>query len=481
MDRTDPPVATPDRPDSPPAADGPPLATAYAREQEQDSPVSEMLRRLPSVVARGLLYLIVGFVLTVLVWASINTMDIIVEVPATVVPGGKLRVVEPPEDAVVREILVRVGDRVEAGQPMVIVESQHVSSLLADLQQRKAELAMAVREVEEFTPLKVADLEDQLTAENEVFALRGQLHDETMHKLAGATERKAFERDMAQSRLKLLDRIVRVETQLEEKGLVAERKLLESTQTQEELQALVATLDSEWQETDTDKAIEVRRFAVDRREHERRVTELRSRIADLRRTAEHDRTEAQIWYDKAYALASLTLDGIDADLVERAAQGGAPATDLRTLAAPVDGIVAAVLVNTPGELAARGETVVELIPAGVALELEIRIDHRDVGTVKVGQDVRYKFDAFPFARHGVLRGHIERVSPAALPAEVAGGQSYYRAYGDLDQDYFRVEGDRVPLLPGMTATAEIKTEERRVLAVMFEPLRELTSPATAGR
>ncbi len=338
-----------------------------------------MLRRLPSVVARGLLYLIVGFVLTVLVWASINTMDIIVEVPATVVPGGKLRVVEPPEDAVVREILVRVGDRVKAGQPMVIVESQNVSSLLADLRQRKAELAMAVREVEEFTPMKVADLEDQLTAENEVFALRGQLHDETMHKLAGATERKAFERDMAQSRLKLLDRIVRVETQLEEKGLVAERKLLESTQTQEELQALVATLDSEWQETDTDKAIEVRRFAVDRREHERRVTELRSKIADLRRTAEHDLTEAQIWYDKAYALASLTIDGTDAGLVERAAQGGAPATDLRTLAAPVDGIVASVLVNTPGELAARGETVVELIPAGVALELEIRIDHRDIG------------------------------------------------------------------------------------------------------
>jgi len=143
--------------------------------------------------------------------------------------------------------------------------------------------------------------------------------------------------------------------------------------------------------------------------------------------------------------------------------------------------VAAVLVNTPGELAARGETVVELIPAGVALELEIQIPHRDVGKVRVGQEVRYKFDAFPFGRHGVLRGTIERVSPAARPAEVAGEQSYYRAYGDLDQDYFRVEGGRVPLLPGMTALAEIKTEERRVLAVMFEPLRELTSPASAER
>jgi HlyD family type I secretion membrane fusion protein len=362
---------------------------------------------------------------------------------------------------------------------MVIVESQNVSSLLTELQQRRAELALARREVEEFTPTKVHDLEDQLAAENEVFALRAQLHQETMRKVAGSTDRKAFELDMAESRLKLSDRIVRVETELEEKGLVAERKLMESRQSQEELTALVATLDSEWQETATDKAIELRQFAMDRREHERRVSELQARIAELRQDADKELLAAQIWYDRAYALASLTIDGSDAEIVERAARGEAPATDHRTLAAPVDGVVASVLINTLGELAARGETVIELIPEGVALEAELKIPNRDVGKVRVGQQVRFKFDAFPFAQHGVLIGKIRSVSPSARPGDSADEEPYYRAQAELGQHHFRVDGEAIPLLPGMTAGAEIKTEERRVLAVMFEPLRELTTPTPA--
>ena len=435
-----------------------------------------MLRQLPSVVSRGLLYLIVAFVATAFVWAAVNKIDIIVEVPATVVPRGKLRVIEPSDHVVIREILVRVGDRVSVGQPLLIVESPQVSNLLTELQQRRSELTLAVREVEEFTPMKIDDFENQLAAERDVFALRRQLHDETLLKLAGSAERKAYELQMAQSRLKLADRTVRVETILHEKGRVAERKLLESKQLQEELQAVVATLESELLETDTDEAIEIRQFAVEQREHQRRVIELQSQIAELRQAADKRLTEARIWYDKAHALASLNINGADASLVQRAARGEVPATNLRTLAAPVAGVVASVQVNTPGETAARGETLVELIPDGVSLEAELKIPNRNVGKAKVGQKVRFKFDAFPFAQHGVLTGRIRSISPSALPGEAGTQQPYYRAQADLGQDYFRVNGETVPLLPGMTATAEITTDNRRVLAVIFEPLRELTEP-----
>jgi multidrug efflux pump subunit AcrA (membrane-fusion protein) len=123
--------------------------------------------------------------------------------------------------------------------------------------------------------------------------------------------------------------------------------------------------------------------------------------------------------------------------------------------------------------------VIELIPEGVALEAELKIPNRDVGKVRVGQQVRFKFDAFPFAQHGVLIGKIRSVSPSARPGDSADEEPYYRAQAELGQHHFRVDGEAIPLLPGMTAGAEIKTEERRVLAVMFEPLRELTTPTPA--
>ena len=92
--------------------------------------------------------------------------------------------------------------------------------------------------------------------------------------------------------------------------------------------------------------------------------------------------------------------------------------------------------------------------------------------MKEDLDVKFKFDAFPFAEYGVITGKLTKIAPAA--EETAAMQpSFYRAYASMDQDYFRVKGERVALLSGMTATAEIVTESKTVLSLLMQPFQEL--------
>jgi len=44
-----------------------------------------------------------------------------------------------------------------------------------------------------------------------------------------------------------------------------------------------------------------------------------------------------------------------------------------------------------------------------------------------------------------------------------------------------IEGARVPLAPGMTATVEIKTDSRRVIDYLLSPLAKIASEAARER
>jgi hemolysin D len=75
-----------------------------------------------------------------LVWAVIGEVDIVAASPGTVVPSGRVKVIQPPEQRVVRHILVREGQRVVAGQPLLEFED---ADLRADRDRIAGELVAA--------------------------------------------------------------------------------------------------------------------------------------------------------------------------------------------------------------------------------------------------------------------------------------------------------------------------------------------------
>jgi hemolysin D len=122
----------------------------------------------------------------------------------------------------------------------------------------------------------------------------------------------------------------------------------------------------------------------------------------------------------------------------------------------------------------------ELVAAKVELSrLDALIPNRDVGYVHVGQEVSVKLETFIFTRYGLITGKVRVLSGDAVDDPKQG--PVYPARIALDRTSLMVEGRETPVTPGMAATVEIKTGERRLIDYVLTPLLKTTQEAMRER
>jgi hemolysin D len=174
------------------------------------------------------------------------------------------------------------------------------------------------------------------------------------------------------------------------------------------------------------------------------------------------------------------------------------------LYAPIDGVVQQTAVTTVGQVVTTGQQLVVITPDQAKLQVEALVANLDIGFVKLGQPAVIKIDAFPFTRFGALHGEVVKIAPAAVseqdakralanataPANAAAtpaaapGQPesfVFPVTVALDETTMNIEGAKIPLTPGMTATVEIKTDSRRVIDYLLSPLAKVTAEAARER
>ncbi|MGS0754790.1 hypothetical protein ACVBEH_08795 [Roseateles sp. GG27B] len=91
--------------------------------------------------------------------------------------------------------------------------------------------------------------------------------------------------------------------------------------------------------------------------------------------------------------------------------------------------------------------------------------------MRVGQVAEVKLTGYDFNVYGGLEGKIEYISPDALgetDKNVEAG--YYRATIAADRNNLQFKGKPLPVIPGMTASVEIRTGERSVLSYLLRPM-----------
>jgi hemolysin D len=111
-----------------------------------------------------------------------------------------------------------------------------------------------------------------------------------------------------------------------------------------------------------------------------------------------------------------------------------------------------------------------LVPLDVPLEAEASIAAKDIGFIKVGDEVRIKFDAFPFQKHGTAIGTVRTISQDAFSNEGENpGPSFYKTRVTLKFESMRNLPDKFRFIPGMTIIAEIKVGDRSVISYVTYP------------
>jgi membrane fusion protein len=148
-----------------------------------------------------------------------------------------------------------------------------------------------------------------------------------------------------------------------------------------------------------------------------------------------------------------------------------------TLTAPIAGEVGDIA-SEVGQRARPDNSLVTIVPRGSRLEIWLYAPTRAVGFVRPGQEVRLFFDAFPYQKYGAGRGRVTAVSrvsiePSALDPSLGIQEPVFRVRVAIEKAVPRLADGGARLRPGMTLSANLLLERRRLWEVLFNPFSSL--------
>jgi adhesin transport system membrane fusion protein len=146
-----------------------------------------------------------------------------------------------------------------------------------------------------------------------------------------------------------------------------------------------------------------------------------------------------------------------------------------TINAPVRGTVKNVRISTIGGVIQPGEDILEIVPLEDQLIVEGQIKPQDVAFLRPGLPATVKVSAYDFGIYGGLKGTVTLISPDTLQDDkkLAAGRpdaTYYRVQVLTDTAWLEAGEKRLPIIPGMTATVEIRTGEKTILDYLLKPI-----------
>jgi len=363
------------------------------------------------------LYLLLALVATAIAWSSFAHVDEITRSEGRIVPDGSEQVIASLESGILRELYVREGQEVEAGQDLAQLDPTRVEASQAEGQGRmvalKAQVARLKAEADgagsiAFPPDVVA-VPRIAQAETESFQARRRVLEESVASVDRSTG--------------LLQRELKISQDMSAKGLMSVVEVMRLSRQVNELQA----------------------------QRNERISRFRQEAAGELVRVQND------------------LNALDEQMVIRQDQ-----MTRTTLKSPVHGVVKSVKVNTVGGVVTAGAPVMEISPIGSRVLVEARIKPADIGFLHLGQKAEVKLMGYDFNVNGGLEGKVTYISPDAVGETPEKGgnpaNAYYRAIVTAERNNLQFKGKPLPVIPGMQATVEIKTGDRSVLSYMLRPM-----------
>jgi hemolysin D len=383
-------------------------------------------------------------------WATFSEIDQVVTARGKLVTPLPNIVIQPIETALVETLSVRMGQVVKKGEILATLDPTFSAADLAQIKDRLESLDAQVRRLEaekeglNFKSGKNRDelLQEVLASERLAgYKTRLVRFDENIERLKSAISSNTQDIKNLESRVTSLREIEAMNETLAQKQFQSRRGFLESRDRRLEVETDLQAARNRAQELRRElSGVEAERSGFTKENRQKILEELVS----VRR--ERDAAAEQL---------------LKADRRNR----------LITLKAPADAVVLEVAKRSPGSIIKEAEPFFTLIPLDAQLEAEVQIDTADIAYVAVDNPVRVKIDAYPFQKHGIISGRLEKLSQDAFARE--GGQSggaYYLGRVELGAVALRNLDHPVRLLPGMSMSAEIVVGKRSVISYLLYPM-----------
>lgn len=424
----------------------------------------EVIETPPSPAGRAILWTIIAFFLIALLWACVGKVDIVAVAQGKIVPSGRVKVVQPLEAGVVKAIHVEEGQRVDAGQLLLELDSTLSEADRKRLQNErltaefdKARLKALINAVEQQTQKKLeiqpylnthilqysntetVELSQQRLAQqhNQYLAEAASLHQNVLEQQA---ELRATDEHIEQ-----LNGTI---------PLITERA-----------EAIKAMLDSgvvsraDWLKIEEERIRQVKERDIRKSDRQRSLAAIENAKQQQQALSAKYRSD---WLGQLTDAES-RIEAAEQELVKTEQRNA-----LQKLVAPVSGKVQQLAVHTVGGVVTPAQPLMLIVPDDEAIEVEAWVQNKDIGFVEAGQPVEIKVETFPFTKYGVIDGQIKTLSTDAVTDEEKG--LHYVAQVSMAKSTIQADSKFVNLTPGMAVTVEVKTGKRRVIDYLLSPL-----------
>lgn len=394
------------------------------------------------------MYLLISIIVLALIGSYIFKIDVIVSAPGQIISTGQKKSIQALESSVVKKIYVNEGELVKAGD--VLLEL-YVPGFETDIEKINIEILNSKNENHQNSKF-LEYINNKNTSsvgldKNNLLNSKLVEYEAKISRILAELESKKSELDATQRQaqkfseaLPIIQQKLNDYKELEQKGYIPRH----------------AVLDQQQLLTDTKAELDIQKS---------KINDANSQIKQTQLTLESYRSE----------LKRTTLEQIrDADTkLKLNSQELKKTTDRDTslfIKAPVDGYVHQLVSNTLGGVVAATQTMMYIVPTDDLLEVEIKLENKDIGRLKQGMDAQIKIDTYPFTKYGTVNGRLRVLSADAIADEKKG--PLYSARVSILSKSITSNGRENKLSTGMTTVVELNVGKRTVIEYFLDPFKK---------
>ena len=416
-----------------------------------------------------LFFLIIAFFTFAIFWAYVSMIDELARGEGKVIPSEKIQTIQSLDGGIISDMLISEGQMVKKNQALMKIDTTRFQASLQENKKTYYHLLITKTRLEAESKIDISKPTPKLVFPEEVLK-------------EAATFAKADE-NLFRKRIEELKSTIGI------LNVQYKQKKQELIETKNKSYQLSRSLKILAQERDTIAKLVARksRSNVDLLKLKKEYSQLRGELSSSRLSIPRlelaieeakNRQVEKVKIFKSEVLNELQKINTETKKYESKLVSEQDKLSKTVLHSPVDGIVKQINVNTIGGVVKSGMDLIEIVPSSEILLVEAKIDPKDIAFINPSQEAIVKITAYDFSIYGGLEGEIVEISADSIQdKESKDGKSYYKIVVKTTKNYLERNGEKLPIIPGMVASVDIKTGKKTILDFLLKPILKLSRMA----
>lgn len=394
----------------------------------------EAVETPPSPLGKFFILFISFLVCSIIGICFLGKVDKVIEGRGKVIPNGQVKTLQAVTSGKIKEINVKEGERVEAGQVLVLLDSS-----ASDLQQSNIETQLANLQLE----MKILQND-----------LDGKWINDGIDFNNVSADIKAYYEDYKKSKNEIYEKKNEDnKAKIDEIQVKIDNAAKEAANLKSNLDIVASTPNSETQ-----------KFYIQNQYNEKleSVVELKKQLESVKNQIDEDEVNRKNNVLEQIIAKQKSIKDLDYKINEIKSQ-----KTNNEIISPVNGYISTLDCNTLGAPVALDKSIATIIPDDTEMIVEAYINNKDISEITEGQKVALKFEAYSYQKYGVVNGVVDYISNNAVQDEKQGG--VYKVNIKLDKQYIEAGGNEFKIMPGMNTSVELLYGKRRIIDYFLEP------------